>query len=194
MSYEIIKGLKLDRKNKKIFVRSSSNNVYPKLFERTEFMPKCKNFEEKQLAFFHGMLGGSYNLRICDNTNWRYAEIKFYEYCRRNEIDTSKLWEQYYEDKNYNYLKKYYDIFMDYVNEKHEGKYYLDSNIGNIINITAKGFLYSKNIPDDKKRIYDYKKAYIKRNNLSKKTIKDYEISIRRFSRIKQYDEEDLVL
>ena len=29
MSYEIIKGIKVDNKNKKIFLRSSSNNVTP---------------------------------------------------------------------------------------------------------------------------------------------------------------------
>lgn len=49
---EIIKGIKLDKKNEKIFIRSSPSNEYPKKYKRHEYFSNCNNFIEKQLSFF----------------------------------------------------------------------------------------------------------------------------------------------
>ena len=194
MSYEIVRSLRLDKKNKKLFLTTASNNIYPKSFSKWEYMPKCDDFEEKQLSFFHGIIGGSYKLDSCSNTNWRYAYEKFLEYCYDNNISTYDLWNNSCSVDTLSKLKPYYDIFNNFVEEKHFGKYYLDSDVGNIINITRKGFTYSPFIRDENKRTYDYKKAYIKIKNLSDKTINEYNVRMEKFDKVKDNIMEDLVL
>ena len=48
MSYEIAKSIDIDNKNKKIFLRSSSNNIYPKEYSRWEYMKEEPNLEIKK--------------------------------------------------------------------------------------------------------------------------------------------------
>ena len=52
MSYEIAKGIRIDKKNKKIFIRSSSNNIYPKYYSSWEFMKNEPDLEKRSVNFF----------------------------------------------------------------------------------------------------------------------------------------------
>ena len=97
MSYEIVKSISHRKKDNKIFITSASNNVWPRTYSRWEFMPN-KAYDEndtrnRELHLFRGIIGGSYQLSGSVSDNWRYAENKFYEYCRENNISTSDLWE-----------------------------------------------------------------------------------------------------
>ena len=49
MSYEIVKSIKIDKENKKVFLKSSSNNVYPKTYSKWEVKTLSKLFKEKGL-------------------------------------------------------------------------------------------------------------------------------------------------
>ena len=50
MSYEIVKSIKIDKVNKKVFIRSAANNVHPLNFRLWEATLLSKLFEEKGLA------------------------------------------------------------------------------------------------------------------------------------------------
>lgn len=121
MSYEIVKSI--SKKKDKIFITSASNNVSPKTYSKWEFMPDSLHNKEKvsnkELYLFHGIIGGSYKLNKSVNENWIYAENKFYEYCRENNISTSYIWElPYLNDGDIKTLKPYYEIFKKYYEEK----------------------------------------------------------------------------
>lgn len=195
MSYEIIKGIKVDNKNKKIFLRSSSNNVTPKTYSRWEFMQNEYDLEIKKRQLFFSIITGSSTLRICDNKNWRYASCKFNDYCKENNISVDEIWDLYHKDGNLENIEKYYKKFEEFLNEKHKGLYYLNSNQGLIIGLTHKGFFYSNQERPKEKYCSDYKTTYIKRSKLSEDTIKKYDITINRFEKIKEANlNEDYVL
>ena len=147
MSYEIVKSISRRKKDNKIFITSACNNLCPRYYSRWEFMPD-KSFNEekvknKELYLFHGIIGGSYQLSNSVNENWKYAENKFYEYCKDNNISSSDIWDlPYKNDGNIELLKPYYDIFKGFLEEEKKGKYYLDSNIGIITKVNQKSLEY----------------------------------------------------
>ena len=49
MSYLIVKGLKIDKKQKKVFVKCASSNVYPKTFEWSEFVSLSEIYQNEGL-------------------------------------------------------------------------------------------------------------------------------------------------
>ena len=194
MSYEIVKNISHDKKNNKIFITSASNNLWPRTYSRWEFMPdkegnKNKN---KELYLFHGIIGGSYQLSGSVNENWKYAENKFYEYCKNNNIDIYDLLDLPYKNKNefnIEVLKPYYEIFKKYLEEKKEGKYYLDSNVGIIIKINKNNFKSTYNIDESKKYSKSFKKAFNDLCKFSPRTREQYNISIKEYEKNKTLDE-----
>ena len=163
MSYEIVKSI--SKKKDKIFITSASNNVSPKTYSKWEFMPDSLHNKEKvsnkELYLFHGIIGGSYKLNKSVNENWIYAENKFYEYCRENNISTSYIWElPYLNDGDIKTLKPYHEIFKKYYEEKIDGKYYLSSSLGQIIKVMKRilsmfllSLIFQKNVKVIKKHI-----------------------------------------
>lgn len=188
MSYEIIKGIKVDNKNKKIFLRSSPNNISPKTYSKWEYMKNESDLELKKRYLFYSIITGSSTLRICDNKNWKYASCKFNEYCNKNNISSDDIWDCYHKDGNIKNIESYYKVFEEFLNENHKGLYYLNSNRGLIVGLTHRGFFYSSYDKPKEKYCYDYKTAYIKRSKLSEETINNYEITINRYEKIKEAD------
>ena len=145
MSYEIVKSITHRKKDNKIFITSASNNIWPRTYSKWQYMPDSSYSKEetinKELHFFRGIIGGSYKLSNSVNENWRYAENKFYEYCKEKDISTFDIWElPYKNDGNIESLKPYYDIFRKFLEEKIEGKYYLSSNLGCITKVNRKSY------------------------------------------------------
>lgn len=183
MSYEIVKNISRRKKDNKIFITSASSNVWPKNYSRWEFMSNEKDSNIKELYLFHGIIGGSYKLSESVNANWKYAENKFREYCENNNISTSDIWELAYKDNgDIELLKPYYEIFKSYLEEKKEGKYYLNSNLGIITRITAGGdFYYIPYKVPNAKYCSSYKKNYNSYCNISLENREKYGISIEEF-------------
>ena len=186
MSYEIVKSINHIKKGNQIFITSASSNVTPKYYSRWEFIPnneKNQNIiDDKELYLFHGIIGGSYKLSGSVNENWRYAENKFYEYCRENNINTFDLWNLPYENgENIKVLKPYYDIFKKFLEEKKEGKYYLSSSLGYIVKVNQNSFKYLLYCDDYTKYCKNYKKIYNDYCNLSEKTRENYNIEIKEY-------------
>lgn len=186
MSYEIAKGIRVDKKNNKIFIRSSSNNIYPKYYSSWEFMKNEPDLEKKKRELFYHIIGGSMNLKICDNKNWKYGAYRFFDYCDENNISTSDIWELPRNGGSMDSIEEYYKVFEEFVNEKHEGLYYLNSNVGKVLNVNNRGFTYTNSNPRMDKYSYDYKSAYLKRAKLSRETIERYEIKIQKFEKIRE--------
>ncbi len=186
MSYEIAKGIRVDKKNNKIFLRSSSNNIYPKYYSSWEFMKSEPDLEKKKRELFYGIIGGSINLRICDNKNWKYGAYRFFDYCDENNISTSYIWELPRNGGSMDSIEEYYKIFEGFVNEKYKGLYYLNSNVGRIINVNNRGFTYTNSDIRLDKYSYDYKTAYLKRAKLSRETIEKYEIEIQKYEKVRE--------
>ena len=193
MSYEIVKNISRRKKDNKIFITSASNNVWPHTYSRWEFMSdehfNKKDVDNKELHLFRGIIGGSYQLSGSVNENWKYAENKFHEYCKNNNISTSDIWElAYKEDGDIELLKPYYEIFKSYLEEKRKGKYYLNSNLGIITKVNKKSFDYIPyNIPNEK-HCKSYKKIYNDYCNISVRTREKYKISIEEYSLDKKLD------
>lgn len=187
MSYEIIKGIKVDNKRNKLFLRSSSNNVYPKDYPRWEYMPNEKDLEAKKRSLFYNIISGLASLRICDNKNWRYASCRFFDYCNENGIDLDDIYNLYRNNGiDSSEANKYYKIFENFVNEKYKGLYYLSSDVGKITKISHRGFLYTLSKEPNESDCMDYKTAYINRRKLSDETINKYHITINKFEKVKE--------
>lgn len=186
MSYEIVKSISHRKKDNKIFITSASNNVWPKNYSRWEFMPDelyhVKDVANKELHLFHGIIGGSYQLSGSVNENWRYAENKFYEYCRNNNISTFDIWElPYKNDEDIELLKPYYEIFKGFLEEKKEGKYYLDSDLGIITKVNSKSFDYIPyNVPTER-YCKNFKKIFNDYCNILEQNRKNLNIQIREY-------------
>lgn len=185
MSYEIVKSI--SKKKDKIFITSASNNVSPKTYSKWEFMPDSLHNKEKvsnkKLYLFHGIIGGSYKLNKSVNENWIYAENKFYEYCRENNISTSYIWElPYLNDGDIKTLKPYYEIFKKYYEEKIDGKYYLSSSLGQIIKVNETNFKYVPFISNISKECKSYKKAYNDYCNISEQSREKYNIEVKEYT------------
>ena len=184
MSYEIVKNISLRKKDNKIFITSASNNVYPKYYSKWEFMPDRANNqnENKELHLFRGIIGGSYQLSGSVNENWKYADNKFREYCENNNISTTEIWElAYNDDGDIKLLKPYYEIFKSYLEEKIEGKYYLNSSLGIITRVNTRSFDYTPyNIPT-KEYCNSYKKTYNDYCKISPENREKYGISIKEY-------------
>lgn len=189
---EIIKGIKLDKKNEKIFIRSSPSNEYPKKYKRHEYFSNCNNFIEKQLSFFCGIMCGMYNLKICDNVNWKYAEIKLREFCVENNINISELCLNAYNDKKYDDIINYYNKFSGYVKEKHKGRYVLTCKYGYIYKITHLSFFYTQSDNMLSDCLFDYKTAYIKMKNFGDDFIENHGIGLKKY--MKSYSMDDIMI
>lgn len=188
MSYEIVKNISHRKKDNRIFITSASNNIYPKSYSRWEFMPD-KNCDEekksnKELYLFHGIIGGSYQLSGSVNENWRYAENKFYEYCRDNNINTSDLWELPYKDgeRNIELLKPYYEIFKGFLDEKKEGKYCITSSLGYITKVNKNSFDYTPYFGIDERYCKSFKKAFNDYCNITPRNREQFNIEIKEYT------------
>ena len=180
MSYEIVKNISYNKKNNKIFITSASNNLYPRVYSKWEFMPDDPN---KELYLFHGIIGGSYQLSKSVNENWRYAENKFDDYCRVNNINSFDIWHLPYQNEgNIEVLKPYYEIFKGYLEEKKTGKYYLNSNIGIITKVNTKSFQYINSVYEPEKYCRSFKQIFNDYCKISPQNRKKYEISIEEYN------------
>ncbi len=190
MSYEIVKNISHRKKDDKIFITSASNNVWPRTYSKWEFMPNKENDKNKELYLFHGIIGGSYQLSGSVNENWRYAENKFHEYCRKNNISTSDIWEiPYKNDGNIELLKPYYEIFKGYLEEKKNGKFYLDSNIGIITKVNQRSFQYINYKGEPEKYCRSFKHVFNDYCNISKENREKYEIAIKEYNLNKELND-----
>lgn len=194
MSYEIVKSISHRKKDNKIFITSASNNLWPREYSRWEFIPDKTNDDEKtknrELYLFHGIIGGSYQLSGSVNENWRYAENKFYEYCRENNLSTSEIWElPYKNDGDIELLKPYYEIFKGFLEEKKEGKYYLSSSLGCIIKVNKNSFNYIPYFAQAERYCKSYKKIYNDYCNISENYRKNYNIEIKEYTFNKNIDD-----
>lgn len=187
MSYEIVKSISHRKKDNKIFITSASNNVWPKSYSKWEFLSDDKYDKEKtknkELYLFHDIIGGSLQLSGSVNEKWRYAENKFYEYCRDNNISTFDLWDlPYQEGNNIEILKPYYEVFKGYLEEKKEGKYYLNSSLGYILKVNKNNFEYSPYVPNIDKYCKNFKKIYNDFSNITKENRERFNIEIKEVS------------
>lgn len=190
MSYEIVKNISHRKKDDKIFITSASNNVWPRTYSKWEFMPNKENDKNKELYLFHGIIGGSYQLSGSVNENWRYAENKFHEYCRKNNISTSDIWEiPYKNDGNIELLKPYYEIFKGYLEEKKDGKFYLDSNIGIITKVNQRSFQYINYKDEPEKYCRSFEHVFNDYCNISKENREKYEIAIKEYNLNKELND-----
>lgn len=190
MSYEIVKNISHRKKDDKIFITSASNNVWPRTYSKWEFMPNKENDKNKELYLFHGIIGGSYQLSGSVNENWRYAENKFHEYCRKNNISTSDIWEiPYKNDGNIELLKPYYEIFKGYLEEKKNGKFYLDSNIGIITKVNQRSFQYINYKDEPEKYCRSFEHVFNDYCNISKENREKYEIAIKEYNLNKELND-----
>lgn len=187
MGYEIVKSISHRKKDNKIFITSASNNVWPKTYSRWEFMPDKSYSKEdtrnRELHLFRGIIGGSYQLSGSVNENWKYAENKFYEYCKNNNISTSYIWElPYNNDGNIELIKPYYEIFKRFLEEKKEGKYYLSSSLGCIIKVNKNSFNYTPYFGADERYCKSYKQIYNDYCNISEHNREIYNIEIKEYN------------
>ncbi len=184
MSYEIVKNISR-KKDNRIFITSACNNVWPRTFSKWEYLSDEKYDIEKtknrDLCLFHDIIGGNLHLSGSVNEKWRYAENKFYEYCRNNNISTSSLWELPYQEGNsIEVLRPYYEVFENYLEENKEGKYYLKSDLGYITKVNEKSFNYTFGINENMCK--NFKKIYNDFCKLSNNSIKNYNIRIEEYS------------
>lgn len=194
MSYEIVKSITHRKKDNKIFITSASNNVWPKTYSRWEFMPDKAYGEEdtknRELHLFRGIIGGSYQLSGSVSDNWRYAENKFYEYCRENNISTSDLWDlPYKNDGNIELLRPYYEVFKGFLEEKKEGKYFLSSSLGCITKVNKSSFNYTPYFGADERYCKNYKQIYNDYCNISEQNRKNFNIEIKEYNLEKDIDD-----
>ena len=192
MSYEIVRNISR-RKDGRIFITSASNNVWPRHYSRWEYMPDKsyseKEIKNKELYLFRGIIGGSYQLSGSVNENWKYAGNKFYEYCRENNISTSELWELPYKNEgNIELLQPYYEVFKKFLEEKKEGKYYLNSSVGVISKVNEKGFSYVPFTTTPEKYCKSYKKIFNDYCNISKENRENYEVKIKEYVLENEFD------
>lgn len=188
MSYEIAKSIRIDNENKKIFLRSSSNNIYPKKYPEWEYMKEEPDLEIKKRNLFQSILSGSLSLRMCNNTDWRYATIKFFEYCKDNDISSSKIYDLFYKEDNKKELEKYYKIFEAFLEEKYIGLYYIDSDIGIITKVNNRSFRYTNLRTLSNEFCFSYKKTYINLKKISDIAIEKYNIKIKKYVKEKSED------
>ena len=188
MSYQIVKSIKRNKKDNKIFIVSASSNLYPHTFYKDEYMPDKYYSEEdrknKMIYLFRDIIGMELHLTSSVSDNWKYAENKFNEYCRENDISTFDLW--HLPSKNngdITVLKPYCEIFEKYLYEKEkEGKYFINSNIGIIVKVNSKTLEYNNDMNLVKRYCKNYKKVYNAFCKLSKETIDKYNIRIEEYS------------
>lgn len=194
MGYEIVKSISHRKKDNKIFITSASNNVWPKTYSRWEFMSDKSYSKEdtrnRELHLFRGIIGGSYQLSDSVNENWKYAENKFYEYCKNNNISTSYIWElPYNNDGNIELIKPYYEIFKRFLEEKKEGKYYLSSSLGCITKVNKNSFNYTPYFGADERYCKSYKQIYNDYCNISEHNREIYNIEIKEYNLEKNKDD-----
>lgn len=180
MSYEIVRGITYRKKDNKIFITSASNNVYPKTFTRKEIF---KNYDDKDLYLLHSLIGGSLQFTKKVSTDWRYALNKLSEFCKEQNTSFSELWNLVYTNNgNLELLRPYSDKFKEYKDEKIDGLYYLDSNVGQIGKVYNYGFS-SGNYINIESICGNYKEIYNKFYDVDKDTREYYEIKIKRFDK-----------
>lgn len=184
MSYEIVKSIS-KKKDNRIFITSASNNWWPREYYKWEFLPDGKYDKERtnnrDICLFHDIIGGNLKLSSSVSEKWRYAENKFYEYCRNNNINTSNLWNLPYQEGNtIEILKPYYEVFKGYLEEKNrEGKFYLKSDLGYITKVNNKSFEYTYRF--DLIKCKDYKKIYNDYCKLPINSVEKYNIKIEEY-------------
>lgn len=197
MSYEIVKSI--SRKKDKLFITSASNNLWPRTYYKWEFMPAeeydANKVANKELYLFHGIIGGSYQLNKSVNENWVYAENKFYEYCKNNNLSVYGIWDLPSKNNgDIETLKPYYEIFKQYLDERKEGKYYLACNLGYISKVNNKSLIYKPILSkfDLEKGCRNYKKVYNDYCNISDYTKSKYNIEIKEYVLDKNNDNSNL--
>lgn len=179
MSYEIVKSISHRKKDNKIFITSASNNVWPRSYYKWEFLPNEINIEgkikNKELYLFRDIIGGSLQLSGSVNEKWKY--------CNENGIDTYDLWDLPYKEGNtIEVLKPYYEVFKEFLDEKKEGKYYLNSSLGYILKVNKNNFEYSPYVPNIDKYCKNFKKIYNDFSNITKENRERFNIEIKELS------------
>jgi hypothetical protein len=84
MSYEIVKGIKINEEEKKVYFKSSSNNVYPKDYEYQEFsyfsnLLKEKGIKEVEIAILKEYESGNLQ-KGTENRYTRALKVLYYVY------------------------------------------------------------------------------------------------------------------
>lgn len=188
MSYEIVRSISRRKKDNKIFITSACSNLWPRHYSRWEYMPN--EFSNKELYLFRNIIGGDFKLSGSVNENWRYAENKFYEYCKDNNISVSDIWDLPCKSGgNIEVLKPYYEVFKEFLEEKQEGKYYLDSDIGIIAKVNQKSFEYTGYKGNPEKYCKNFKKAFNDYYNITQQNREKYNISIKKYELNKELND-----
>lgn len=91
MSYEIVKNIKIDLKNQKIFITSASNNVYPHTYSEWECKSLEKILQEKGLVEVEKEILLQY-----ENGNFQKSNNKY-----QLAVDYARILEEY--NKKYNW-------------------------------------------------------------------------------------------
>lgn len=195
MSYEIVKSISR-KKDNRIFITSASNNWWPREYYKWEYLKDGKYDKEltdnRDMCLFHDIIGGNLQLSCSVSEKWRYAENKFHEYCKNNNINSYDIWNLPYQEGNtIEVLKPYYDIFKKFLEEKDKkGKFYLMSNLGCITKVNNKSFSYTYRI--DLNKCKDYKKVYNDYCKLSEDIIDKYNIRIEEYRLVKDKDDVEI--
>lgn len=151
MSYEIVKGIKIDLKNKCVMIKSDSNNVCPKYFKwkQSKYFTDIlvKHGKEETIkhileAYWNGSFkktGNSYeySLILLDNSKFNYENLKSKE-------DYANLREELY--RNYLLYKKreigkyvvFYTKYNSFVSKFLKHSVELTSDIKNAKSFTSK--------------------------------------------------------
>jgi len=141
MSYEIVKGLKIDKKNKIVKIKSSSSNVYPKTFDWWDSPTLTTIFKEKGLKEVQKEILYNYWCGNFQKTNNNYEKSLILLDKMKYNWDTVKKY-----DEIENLKELLYENYIKYNNRK-KGDFYIMDNLGNYIyKIIESKYFYGKNL------------------------------------------------
>ena len=146
MSTDTIRSIKIDIKNKKVFITSSSNNIYPRYYS-CNHQPYYDKFFDKEgaideikkdilFSFFEGSYQGLF-------TNYGKAMQTF-----KCEGDSYKIWQKCFDNKEFgiNFKNKLLTHFQEYeAKTKCKRVFNVKVDQGWIAKLTASGAKINRN-------------------------------------------------
>jgi len=96
MSYEIVKGVKIDELSKKVWIKGSSNNVYPKTYEYWECSPLSKMLKEKgkqqvEITILEDYETGNFQAGV-KNKYWKALQVLHYVFKEEYKKFSWNVW------------------------------------------------------------------------------------------------------
>lgn len=169
MSYEIVKGLKIDKDKQEVWLKSSSNNVSPKTFEWWQCTGLTRVLKEEGIEQLHKKILREYWGGNFQKTGNLYEKSVIYAKMKRM---FPYRWDNVGKDKEYTEEQLLNDLYQNWLNYKNRerGVFYIKRNVdGAYVKGKSVRHTYLVENKDFAKAFNSYEDAFVYKSSFSSK-------------------------